>query len=939
MFNKIKEYFLSLLSSRVLYLLIVFAALFGILIGRIFDLQIVHGAEYQQSFQLKSKKERSIDAVRGNIYDCNGVLIAYNELAYSVTIEDVYESGKTKNQKLNNTIYKAINLIEQNGDEIITDFNIKLDENYNYKFTLSGTRLNRFKADIYGRKYIDEMTYAESSATADEMMAYLVGEDRFNIQIENISKEKALQIVAIRYAMSLNAYQKYISTTIASNVSDKTVAVIYENEDILKGVKVSEDTKRVYPDGLYMSQVVGYTGKISADELAEYADDDSYSLNDIIGKTGIEKSMDSVLRGQKGYEEMYVNTTGKVLSVENHVEPVAGNDIYLSIDSKWQKEIYKIMEQALAGVLLQKIDNAKEYKPKENATANDIRIPIYDVYYALIDNSVININHFSDEDATDNEKAIYEVFLKKKESVFEKLEDELMNKHTIYKKLTTEMKVYENAVEDTLKSKEILVSSLIDKSDPAYIAWYTDETISLYEYLNYAISKSWIDSDKLDLSSAYSESSEIYEQIVKIALKSLSEDLNFEKKIYKYIVKGDLVNPKAICQCLIDQNLVKLSDSDLTAWESGKVSAYSFMIDRITNLDITPAQLALEPYVGSMVVTDVKTGKVKALVSYPSYDNNYLANGADSKYLAKIKLDKSMPLFNYATQQRTAPGSTYKMITSTAGLMEGLINLRSLITCSGTFTVTTDTHKCWAYPSSHGAINVTSAIEKSCNCFYYTLGYKMSLDEKGNYVSQLGVDKLNEYASLYGFNEKSGVEIEEYPSILTSAYSVPSAIGQGTNSFTTTSLARYVNTIANRGVNYRLTLLDKICDNEGNLIKECKAEVSNIIEMPEENWDAIFEGMRRVIVGKRYYKELPFELAGKTGTAQQSKTSPDHGLFVSFAPLDNPQYSIACRIANGYVADFASQPTKNAYKYIFNVDQDKKDNQATDIDTSYNTRE
>ncbi|MBO4679592.1 MAG: penicillin-binding protein, partial [Lachnospiraceae bacterium] len=273
MFNKIKEYFLSLITTRVIYLILAFTALFMILAVRLFDLQIVHAADYQDNFELKSKKERTINSTRGNIYDCNGVLLAYNELAYSVTIEDVIDSGKTKNEKLNKIIYKTINILEENGDKVVTDFAISLDDRNRYVFTLSGSRLNRFKADIYGRKYVDEMTYGESSATPDEMMEYLSGEDRYNVTIEGLSKEKILQIVAIRYALSLNAYQKYISTTIADDVSDKTVAVIYENADILPGVNVSENTKRVYPNGLYTSQIVGYTGKISSEELAELQDD------------------------------------------------------------------------------------------------------------------------------------------------------------------------------------------------------------------------------------------------------------------------------------------------------------------------------------------------------------------------------------------------------------------------------------------------------------------------------------------------------------------------------------------------------------------------------------------------------------------------------------------------------------------------------------------
>ena len=265
--------------------------------------------------------------------------------------------------------------------------------------------------------------------------------------------------------------------------------------------------------------------------------------------------------------------------------------------------------------------------------------------------------------------------------------------------------------------------------------------------------------------------------------------------------------------------------------------------------------------------------------------------------------------------------------------MEGVINLNSLITCTGSFTVTTDTHKCWVWPGHHGAINVTTAIQKSCNCFFYNVGYRLSLDENGVYNSELGLEKLNKYAALYGLCDKSGVEIEEYAPNPTTKYSVPSAIGQGTNSFTTVGLARYVTAVANKGTVYDLTLLDKITDSNGNVLVECKAEVKNVIEMQDSYWNAIHEGMRRVVADTSYFKELPFEAAGKTGTAQQSKSNPDHALFVSFAPFKDPQYSITMRIANGYTSSYPAQAAKDAYKYIFNVG-DKNDTitgTATDI--------
>ncbi len=921
MFESLKNFFVSLIKSRILYLIIGFSILAGILIYRIFDLQIINGENYLNNFQLKIKKERTIDATRGNIYDCNGVLLAYNELAYSITIEDVFESGSSKNYNLNKTIKRVIDIIEENGDELDLDFYVSLDDYGNYEFTASGTTLNRFKADIYGCAYINDMTYAQSSSTAKDIVDFLCGEDKFEVYELTKDKDLALKIAIIRYEMSLNAYQKYIATTIATNVSEKTIAVIYENSDILEGVNVKETTKRVYPNGIYTAMVVGYTGKISLAEYEEYSQTDStYSKSDSVGKAGIEKSQEAILKGIKGSETIYVNTTGKVISSENYVESVAGSDVYLSIDSKLQEDIYHILEQKLAGVLLKKITNTKEYIATETSSSSDITIPIYSVYYQLINNSILDINHFSDDAASDSERLVYEAYLNKKAAVFERLKSELTEKKTVYNKLTTEYKVYENFIEDILLDTGILISDKINYSDDTYIKWAKNETISLSEYINYCISQSWIDIDCLDLNASYSESEEIYLKIVEIIFNELDESTAFEKILYKYIIKSDAISPRTLCNCLLDQEVVSLSESELSLWYAGKESAYDFMINRITNLEITPAQLALEPCTGSVVVTDVNTGKTLAIVSYPGYDNNYLANGADAQYLKKITNDLSMPMLNYATQQRTAPGSTYKMVTATAGLLEGVINTNSLITCTGSFEVTTDTHKCWIYPGTHGSLNVTGAINKSCNCFFYTVGYRLSLDENGEYNSKLGVDKLNYYASMYGLSEKSGVEIEEYSPILTNAYSVPSAIGQGTNSFTTVGLARYVTAIANRGTVYNLTLLDKICDNDGSVIKECEAEIYNRIEMDDKYWDAICEGMRRVTADKAYFREIPFDVAGKTGTAQQSKADPDHGLFVSFAPFNNPKIAVAARIANGYTSDYAANVTKDVYKYYFKVE-------------------
>lgn len=925
LFHKWKEYLLSLITSRILYLLIFFAVLFCILVNRIFELQIIEGENYIDSFEVKSKKERAIDASRGTIYDRNGVLLAYNELAYCVKIEDVYESGKNKNEKLNSTILRTIAIIEENGDRLSTDFKIYVDDHNRYQFSVSGTRLQRFKADVYGRAYIDDMTYAESSSTAQEMMDYLTSDQKYNVDTSNLSKTTVLKLIGIRYAMSANTYQKYIATTISTNVCEKTVAMIMENSDILLGVSIAEDTIRVYPTGVYTSQIIGYTGKISSDELEELKkSDETYSANDIIGKTGIEASQEAILRGIKGSETVYVDTMGKVISTEDYVAPKAGNDLYLTIDSKLQEDVYHILEQKLAGLLLKKIINSKEYIPGENSSSADIMIPIYDVYVSLFSNAVIDISHLSDENASESEKTVYNSYLNKKEDVLNRLNDELTNKRTPYKKLNIQWQVYENYVEDILLSENILIDEQIDKTDEVYKSWATEETISLGEYIKYAISQNWINTSVLDLSDTYSESDEIFNTIVDLIIKELSEDESFDKLLYKYMVKEDKINPRTICNILIDQGIVTLEEDELKQWNSGRISAFSFIITRISNLEITPAQLALDPYSASCVITDVNNGDVLALVSYPSYDNNYLANGADSNYLKRINQDQSKPLINYATQQKTAPGSTFKMVSATAGLLEGVITTNSLITCLGSFTEITDTHNCWVYPGRHGAINLSTAIQKSCNYYFYTVSYRMSMDENNQYNSKIGTDKLAKYADMYGLSEKSGVEIEESQPQVSNMYSIPSAIGQGTNSYTTVGLARYVTAVANSGTVFDLTLLDKSTDSQGNLIEEYSANVRNTIELDESYWKAIHSGMKRVVEDRSYMASLPITVAGKTGTAQQSRVRPDHGLFVCYAPYEEPRYAMAIRIANGYSSEYCVDTSKDIIKYLFRI-EDQED--------------
>lgn len=944
MFDELRERILNILTSRITVLTVVFLILGGILIYRCFDLQIVNGQQYLDEFVLKTEKTRTISSTRGRILDRNGVVLADNELAYSVKIEDVYESGMstaTKNKKLNENIYKLIKMIEKNGDSVITDFNIIIDENGEFAFNVEGTKRLRFLADLYGETYIDDLEENERNATADEVIEYLGGKGSGCFRIgdyeiegdtssqfivgKGYTKEELLKMVTIRYNMKLTSFRKYVGTTVARDVSEETVAVIMENMDQLEGVTIEEDTARRYHESEYFAQLLGYTGKISSDELTELnaqeeengGDPQRYTVNDVVGKSGIEAYMESTLQGTKGSEKLVVDNLGKTLMVKERTEPEAGDDVWLTIDSELQIASYQILEQGIAGILADKIVNIKEYNASEGSSNKDIKIPIYDVYFAIINNSVVDIGHFDDDDAGEKEKEVYAKYQSYRDGVYDKLRTELLETRTPYNKLSKEYKVYQSNIMSLLYSNGVVDSDKVDKEDETYLAWTKEEVISLSEYLNYCIGKSWVDVSKLNLEDKYIDSDATFEQIVDYIIEMIDGNQEFQKKLYKYMLLNDVITGKDICMLICEQDAADLPVEEEGKLYNGTLTAYQFMMNRITNLEITPAQLALDPCNGAVVITDVKTGDVLAMVTYPGYDNNKLANTIDAKYWAKLMTDKSSPSLNYATQYKAAPGSTFKMVSAAAGLCEGIISLTSKTNCTGVFNTIENGPKCWK-TWGHGSLDVTGAIQNSCNVFFYDVGYRLSL-VNGEYNVQTGLDTLAKYADLFGLTEKSGVEVEEYSPDVSDIDPVRSAIGQGSGSYTTVGIARYVTTVANNGTCYNLTLLDKVTDSEGSTLIEYEPDIRNKVDMPIEYWNAIQLGMRKVVQGKSYFNDLAVNVAGKTGTAEQIKSRSNHALFVGYAPYEEPEIAFAVRIPFGYSSDYAAQVAREIIKYYYGL--------------------
>ena len=942
--TKIKRIFKKISLKRTTVLILVFVIMSVVLVRRLFDLQIIQGEDYISKFQARTTKERVLKSTRGNILDRNGDILASNVLSYSLTLEDngTYTSTREKNLTLNGVAYQVLQILHSNGDDITHSFHIVVDKNGEYAFdVVEGFTLNRFRADIYGQALIDDLKDEQKTATADQMMEFLTGSEKFSIVLSGdraytedelishglpltLTKQEMLDIATIRYELNTNSFKKYMQVTIATNVSEKSVAAIMENKTGLQGIDVVEDSIRLYIDDESMAPILGYTGKASSEELTELRKQNpDYSNDAIVGKAGIEQYMELTLQGTDGKETVSVDNLGKVLKIDEDtkVEPVAGDDVQLTIETDWQSAIYQILKQRVAGVLLTKIDAAKTFDYTYVTDASQIRIPIYDVYNALISNSVIDITKFSNEDASDIEKNLYAKFQQKQQRVFDTISTKLNGSNPpAYKDEDEETQEYlsyicNDLLRDTLG---IISKDAIDTSDATYKAWTTDETISLKDYLTYATSQGWIDISSFSPEGEYLDSEEIYQALTEYIIDYLSTDTGFSKLLYKYMLQEDTISGQEICLVLYEQGVLDKNDDDYENLASGAMGAYDFMINKIYTLEIEPAQLALMPCSASAVVVDVKTGDVVALVSYPGYDNNRLTNDMDTDYYAKLALDQSSPFFNKATQQTTAPGSTLKLLSTIAGMEEGIIDEGTYIECTGTFDYVDPPINCW-YKNGHGSLDIRTAIEQSCNYFFNMIGFQLGKVGDNEFSEVQSLNKLQEYASLIGLDRKTGIELSEATPKVSDAKAVPSYMGQGNNLFTTSELARYATVMATSGNVFKLTLLDKVMNPKGEVIQEYEPEIEDVVNISSNIWDVIHDGMRRVIQTHSQFDGLGVEVAGKTGTAELDLRHPDHGLFIGYAPASDPEYAVAIRIANGYSSGNACLIANDIFKYMYNL--------------------
>ncbi len=338
---------------------------------------------------------------------------------------------------------------------------------------------------------------------------------------------------------------------------------------------------------------------------------------------------------------------------------------------------------------------------------------------------------------------------------------------------------------------------------------------------------------------------------------------------------------------------------------------------------------------GAVVVLDVKTGDVLALATYPTYDPQIFSESYN-----ELLEDPAKPLWNRAISGTYTPGSTFKPLTAIAALSTGAISTPEEIECDGVYRFYEDYQpKCWIWSEqrkTHGMLDVTHAIEFSCNCFFYETGRRV------------GISAIDEYASKMGLGEKTGIELPEEvsgnvssPEYKKTLYkneedkkwvggdTIQTAIGQSYSAFTPIGLANYVATIANGGTLYKTHIIKSIhSSTDGSLVYESKPTVTNRVEISKDNLDAVRRGMLGVAdegSAKQIFSGYPISVGGKTGTAQISSKSSNNALFVSFAPFEEPEIAVCVVIEHGYRGANAAYVARDIYDEYFNLRTDAGD--------------
>ncbi|MDR1150137.1 MAG: hypothetical protein LBJ93_00710 [Clostridiales bacterium] len=793
-------------KDRIFVIRFSFLVLFFILLIRLFFMQVLSGDKYLEMAKNNVIRKINLNASRGLILDRNNEYIARNKFIYNVKFD-----ASIKSVDVNLTLFNLIKLLEENGDKYID--NLPITKNEPFEFT--------FENENEKKKWFEDMNMKKNNSNLDnaqETFNYL--KDFFNID-SNLSNQDIRKIINLKSILYKQRYRLYDPITIAIDINDKSYVSIEEDREKFAGIYVDKESIRDYQNARCFANIIGYLGKINDEELEN---NKNYNADNLIGKTGIEKSFEKDLKGTDGELIMEVNSLGRREKILDKKNAIQGNNIFLTIDKNLQVKSYEILEDILI---------------------NSIK--------AKLENKILNLNELLASMIKTNVISLREIF-------------------------SSDENTYSNEVKKYILNK--------DKN---------------------------------------------------LDFKKQTDQKKIRNLIYDAI-KNNFLGAKLILLILREQNIIT---GDMSYFKNNNSNEIFF--DKLNSHEIAPDMLICDPNSASIVIIDVNNGDVLTAVSYPSFDNNKIFNFINNDYFNQMLTAENTPMVNRPFMEPRAPGSTFKMLTGIAALETNAIQPNTKISDNTIFKkVGIPYSKCWS-KISHGNIDITQALEVSCNYFFFESAYRMG--NRASKSSLNGINKLNFYMREFGFDDRTGVEIGELYDFSKNYISnisgpdyhkkkddknkiwydgdtIRTAIGQSKNNYTAANMAKYVSIVASRGKRYKLKLIDKIqsSSQEKNIIQK-KTVLEKEIDIKNSTWDAIYRGMELVVSGdhgtaRTIFKDCKTKLAAKTGTAQENNSRPSHSSFCVFAPIQKPKIAVYIVIPFGETKAYHSPASKIARKII-----------------------
>lgn len=904
--RRIREFF----SNRIVILSVIFAVLLFLLWRHLFIMQVVDQEHYISSEPDTYTSTITTQGTRGEIYDRYGRILAGNVYTWSL----YYDSSDTP-KDLNGLCHRISTLLAKYSVTTDLPFAIEYDAVHGIRYT-SEYKNNAalrilFLAEIYSKSSID-LTAAEKRTEAQEAFDYM-RDTLFEIPPDAYSTEEMLEIMRLRYAIYINRFTTENLIHVASRLPEEFRVTIREQQQDYPGFSCQTVESRYYPEGEAFSHILGYMGGIPETSLKEYQER-GYGVDDRIGRDGLEAVYESNLRGSQGRIEVtYSRLTDEEISRTVKQEPTMGNSVYLTLDKDMQNAVYNILRENVKTLLIEKITGVSGENGSEYSAV--------DVLVSLVNNGAVHPQDIFDSPSpyADSFRKVYDA---KSSAILNELRGAVMDPSYLIADYDDELMEIYNTWIETMRDAEGILSSDYRNSGIFYEQYKAGQK-SAHEFLEYCIYSNYVDLEQLGLEHEM-DMNVVFPELINQELASLAESESYQRIVSGFILQDGLYGTREFLLLMYDLGELSNGDGSRTRLENGGINSEECLILKIQSDELSPSAIHLDPCSASTVITDTDTGEVLAIASYPSYDNNRFTQDAD--YNQAMMEDASSPLIFRALEEDRAPGSTYKLCTSITALECGVVTEGETIYDDYRFEYVHSADKPTCFRTwSHGDINIVEAIQESCNYFFYTMGYRLCEPvEEYDYEDATGLRKLASYAVDLGLATKTGIELSEAEPHTSTQDAIRSAIGQGTNSFTTANINRYTCTIANNGDVMNLYVVDRILDYKGDVVMKTVPVKDHDADVSLYTFSVVKQGM--IQMAQNYPNLQVFmngsglTVAGKTGTAQEYNDRPDHALFTGYVDVDNPDITISVTIPFGGNSVAAVRTFVDLTQYYYSIE-------------------